>query len=79
MEKLFRDFLGINYYKNFTTDVMGVTFVPPEPGGHFCPAKQLIEGDGNFQISRWKKIPDLSFFLYKINFVVICRFRMSLV
>ena len=36
-----------------------------EPGGHFCPAKQLIEGDGNFQISRWKKILDLSFFCIK--------------
>ena len=39
-------------YKNSTSDVMGVTFVTPEPGGHFCNAKQLIEGDGKFQISR---------------------------
>ena len=52
MEKLFGDFLGINYYKNFTTDVMGVTFVTRERGGHFCNAKQLIEGDRKFQISR---------------------------
>ena len=39
-------------YKNSTTEVMGVTFVTPEPGGHFCHAKQLIEGDRKLQISR---------------------------
>ena len=43
---------------------MGVTFVPREPGGHFCSQIQLIEGDETFQISRWKN-PGLKFFCIK--------------